>query len=288
MRERFGQAGQTVVAVSRGRVGEWYRSVTDRYVDVFDLMTEEQFQHRHHDRRAAGEDAVRGILSPFEKDVLRGVTERLELQDPGHVHPSALSWLCSKVARGQVPAGAIIDRARYRRLRAAASGEPLAGLPPGYVVAGCWFGTGFPSTPGHRAAIGTLVSAASRLAPVVVLDAKSIPDEDLRRWDRGAGVTRVDTFGLGEQRLPALARVIAGARAFVGTFGGRSCLAPLHGVPSCMVHGDLSGQARLQADVAAHAFASLGGGPAIARHASEVTPETADDLIDRILGRGAE
>jgi hypothetical protein len=288
MRERFGRAGQPVVAVSRGRVGDWYRSVTDRYVDVFDLMSEAQFQHRHRDRAAKQDDAMQGSLSEFERDVLRGVTERLGLQDPGLVHPSGLSWLWSKVARGKLPLSDITERALYRRLASPAAAGPLPGLPAEYVVAGCWFGSGFPNTPEHRAAIGALVLAASRRVPVVLLDAKGVPDEERGRWDGGSGVTPFDTFGLGEQRLPTLARVIAGARAFVGTFGGRSCLAPFLGVPSCTVHGELSGRAGLQAAVAAHAFASLEGGPAITRPSGEITQEAADGLIDRILGRGAE
>lgn len=286
-RERFGRAGQPVVALSRGRVGDWYRSVADQYVDVGDLMPAAQFRQHHRTLTADLGSATQGTESPFERELVRAVAGRLGLGEPGLVHPSGLVRLCSRVSHGKLPIDAITERARYRRLEPQAAREPLSGLPSTYVAASFWFGTGFPNTPEHRAAVGTLVAAASRRMPVVLLDTKGVPEDERRTWDGGAGVTLFDTYTYGEYRLPTQSQVIAGARGFLGTFGGRSWLAPLHGVPSVAVHGERSGQSSLYAAVAERALGGIGS-PMIVRRVETITAETAADLIDQILPRGAE
>ena len=54
--------------------------------------------------------------------------------------------------------------------------------------------------------------------------------------------------------------VVAGARAFAGTYGGFSYLAPFHGVPSCACYSDATGFSRKHLQVALEAFTAIGAG----------------------------
>jgi len=52
--------------------------------------------------------------------------------------------------------------------------------------------------------------------------------------------------------------VVARARAFVGTYGGFSYLAPLHGVPSIAYYSDENGFSRKHLEVARSALEKIG------------------------------
>ena len=286
MRERFGGAGQTVVAVSRGRIGDWYAGVASQYVDVFDLVTTKQFRERYKQRAVELGSFKQGVESGFEQELVDAVAQRLGLRDPGVVHPSLLVHLCARVSRGRLPLAVVGERARYRILTRPSGRPPLPGLPSDYIAASFWFSTGFRDTPAHRAVVATLLREASRRAPVVLLDTKEIAAEERTACDGGTGITVFDTYPYGEERIPTQARVIAGARAYLGTFGGRSWMAPFLGVAALSIYGEAAGHLRLHTAVAEQAFAHLAGAVDVVCRSDGIDPGTAAALLDRLLTSG--
>jgi hypothetical protein len=116
----------------------------------------------------------------------------------------------------------------------AAPDEPLpAGLPPDYIAARFYFSDAFPDTPPNRAFAGDVIAGLAEHTPVVLLN----PHVNVDDHGDVTPALRDRIHGIGdglspERNLAVQSRVISRARAFVGTYGGYSYLAPFHGVPA--------------------------------------------------------
>src|SRR5690606_12113029 len=136
-----------------------------------------------------------------------------------------------------------------------------ADLPQDYVAARFYFSDCFPDTPSNRAFVASTLDALAKHTSVVLLDAPFAVDDHRdfssvqaaaaspagselkvglaggRLPPRGAAregglVISIAGRMTPETNLAVQTAAIARARAFVGTYGGYSYLAPLHGVPS--------------------------------------------------------
>jgi hypothetical protein len=61
------------------------------------------------------------------------------------------------------------------------------------------------------------------------------------------------------ENLAVQCRLVAGAAAFVGTYGGFSYLAPFHGVPATAYYGEPDGFSTRHLVMAQSALAAVGG-----------------------------
>jgi hypothetical protein len=100
-------------------------------------------------------------------------------------------------------------------------------------MAGFWFNANFPDNSRNRSFVNDLLVQVSRRVPVVVAERVGFPHvagslADGRR-------IRVVSLKQTEREFSELAGVIAGARAFIGTFGGTSLMAPFYNVPTSLV-----------------------------------------------------
>jgi hypothetical protein len=78
-----------------------------------------------------------------------------------------------------------------------------------------------------------MLRTVSAQVPVVVLSTLVRLDEHHdAQVARGGGLIVVDTHTVPQRNLELQTRLIAGARGFIGTYGGFSYLAPFYGVPS--------------------------------------------------------
>jgi hypothetical protein len=97
----------------------------------------------------------------------------------------------------------------------------------------------FPDTPSNRAFARDVVGTLATQTSVVLLNPRVAAD-DHADWTPAVR-DRVITIGDGvaaERNLAVQSRVISGARAFVGTYGGYSYLAPLLGVPALAFYSE--------------------------------------------------
>jgi hypothetical protein len=96
-----------------------------------------------------------------------------------------------------------------------------------------YFRPSFPDTPENRRFAADTVRTISREVPVVLLNTGlSLDDHEDLDVSAGKGVYRVDHLMTPQHNLELQTRVIANARAFVGTYGGLAYVAPFYGVPS--------------------------------------------------------
>jgi hypothetical protein len=112
-------------------------------------------------------------------------------------------------------------------------------LPKEYVAVRFYFRPSFPDTPANRRFAADMIREISREVPVVLLNTGLNLDdhEDIDVSD-GKGVYRVDNLMTPQRNLAVQTRVIANARAFVGTYGGLAYVAPCYGVPSVGIYSN--------------------------------------------------
>lgn len=223
-----GLSRERMVIVSRGGADLWYRHLTSRYVDILDLVTPDEFRER-----TAGKKKQYDSRREFDKELLKKTRDRLGVNEVSVLHPSAMFRLFAGLWRGWSTIDLVESFSRFQPLTRPAATDWPAGLPREYVVAKFYFSKAFPETAENRAFISETLRTASRQVPVALLSTSVRLDEHSDYQSAsGSGVFVVDAHQTPEKNLERQSELIAGARGFIGTYGGFSYLAPFYGVPS--------------------------------------------------------
>ena len=216
-----------VVAVSRGGVAAWYAGVASRYVEMWDLMDPAEF---------ARQNAARGVTkhyerSPLDDEILAGVARQIGTTDFDVLHPGLMYRLFTLYWSGQRAMGFVDAHTRFDTV-APPSLIDRSLLPPEYVAVKFYAARSLPDTPAVRDWMRRTVAALAEQTPVVLLDTGLVLEDDHADFDiatRGrvisakAWMTPRDNLGIQTQ-------IVAGAKAFVGTCGSITWLAPQLGV----------------------------------------------------------
>lgn len=227
-----GLDGRRLIVISRGGSSAWYRHLTSRYLDVLDLMSPEEFRQRT-------AEAKRKQYSPkreLDRDLIERIRSSHNLQGALHVHPSAMFRLFTSLWHKRATMDLVDSFTVYRRLEPlkveqVASGQH--GLPDGYVAAKFYFNASFPDTADNRAFVTGLLRRVSRDVPVALMSTAVRLDDHADFQATGAsGLHVIETHQNPATNLERQTEIIAGARGFVGTYGGFSYLAPFYGVRS--------------------------------------------------------
>jgi hypothetical protein len=118
---------------------------------------------------------------------------------------------------------------------------PQIDLPSEYVAVRFYFRPSFPDTPDNRRFAADIIRTISREIPVVLLNTGlSLDDHEDIDLSDCEGVHRVSHLMTPHRNLAVQTRVIANARAFVGTYGGLAYVAPCYGVPSVGIYSNES------------------------------------------------
>jgi hypothetical protein len=226
-RERWGLAPDRHIVVSRGGVASWYGMPGARYADLFSALSPDRFrestnQDEHKQRRASSGD----------REMLEAVLGPEATADVEHVHPELMYRMFMPFWREEVGLATVDGFTRYRQF------EPLpdpvlAALPSEYVAARFYFSDCFPDTAENRAFARMAVTTIAERTPVVLLNPGVQVDDhaDLPPPD-GNRIFTISSGLAPERNLAVQSAVISHARAFVGTYGGYSYLAPFYGVPA--------------------------------------------------------
>jgi hypothetical protein len=231
--------GRLIVA-SRGGTRAWYGEGVRDYVDMLDVFSPEEFVERQ------GDELKQREVSALDADFLSAMAERFGLRDLQHVHPS-LMW------SGYYRAIKADERSYARAVHSVAEGvaTPLLGLrsvytpiarppvgilegtlPDQYVAARFYFGHAFPDSPENRALATSVLRGLSERVPVVLLNNRlTLDDHTELDFDSPRVVALADHMSPATN-LHVQTIAVSRARAFVGSYGGLSYLAPHLGVPS--------------------------------------------------------
>jgi hypothetical protein len=215
-----------VTAVSRGGTAPWYDGIAGGYRDVFDAIGVDEFRRRTHERWRDTRTQKQVDVSALDRAVLHG----LGIDHLGQVlHPSLMYNLFRHFWRSGEPAVSVFAHSDYTAWRAPE--HPLAAeLPTEFVAVRFYFRPSFPDTPPNRRLVETIVNGLSERSDVVLLNIGLEVDDHLDFHPGGGHRVLQPLVGVAiEENLGAQSAVVSRARAFVGTYGGLSYLAPFYG-----------------------------------------------------------
>jgi hypothetical protein len=227
-----------LVVVSRGGVAGWIEGLDARYVDILSLFPPEDFA-----RHRAVADKQREVR-PFEDQVVRAVRDRLRLPEGSVLHPSVmyeayfrflkLNQLAYPRHLAPRPDGAVDGlTAVYEPIARPDRATLPVELPRDYVAVRFYSRDSFPDSPEAAGFASAVIEALARHVTVVLIGTRVALDEHRDVQGRlPEGVVTVDHAMRPEDNLAVQTAVVAHARAFVGTYGGFSYLAPFLRVPS--------------------------------------------------------
>jgi hypothetical protein len=214
-----------LIVVSRGGCASWYGELARRYVDIFSLVSVEDF------RAATERSKKQRVVGAFDALLVERVMTALALDRPALLHPGMMYRLFMPYWKELATAARIDAYTSYERVGGVEE-TAVESLPPDYVAARFYFSDCFPDTAANRAFVSEMLEAIGRQTPVVLLHTPFAVDDHLDAVPASANIMSIADAMTPERNLAVQTAVIGRARAFVGTYGGYSYLAPLCGVPS--------------------------------------------------------
>jgi CRISPR-associated Cas5-like protein len=250
----FHVAPERLLVVSRGGTASWYRPFAAGYRETFDYLTPEEFRRRHDERISANGEQKQTQVLAFERELLRELT--LDVHDRSMLHPSSMYGLFNPFWWGHVGESWVHAHAAYARLTPDADAAFVRPSAP-YTAVKFYFNECFPATDENRAFVRRTLRALAARGPVVSLttglqlDDHAVDADSDRVGDAGADEAVNDSPLLAVQTLPGhlhprenlavQTAAVAGASAFVGTYGGFSYLAPFLGVQATAYYSNPRG-----------------------------------------------
>jgi hypothetical protein len=266
----FRVAPERLLIVSRGGTASWYRPFASGYRDIFDYLTPEEFRQRHDERVAANGEQKQTQVLAFERQVLRELTR--DVHSRSMLHPSTMYGLFNPFWWGHVDEEWVHRFTKYERLTPDVVAGPSSpsGVEGPYTAVKFYFNDCFPDTRETRAFVRRTLRTLSERGPVMSLatglrlddhagDEDSQDDPRVREYE-GARVRTLPPDMHPRENLALQTALVAGASAFVGTYGGFSYLAPFLGVRSTAYFADPAGYSPRHLLMARSALESIGAG----------------------------
>jgi hypothetical protein len=250
--ERFSIDRRRLIVLSRGGVLPWYAHLADRYADAFSFVSPEAFRD--------ATEAVKKQRSSrtFDRQLVRSAMRAHGLTRAHVLHPKMMYDLFWSFWGYATTVRDLDKVTSYRALTPPALPAAIAGLPRDYVAVRFYFSRCLPETPENRAFVERTLMSLTAQTHVVMLNTPFTVDDhrDFTMGDRSRIHSVADRM-TPETNLAVQTAVVANARAFVGTYGGYSYLAPLYGVDSIAFYSKGNFK-RQHLDLAHRVFARLG------------------------------
>jgi hypothetical protein len=266
-------ASHRILVVSRGGAAPWYAHLGGRYVDVLSQVTAEEFRTRtEHEKK---QRTMRG----FDREIVQRTIAQIGIERPLLLHPGLMYRLFRQFWKQEATVTRVEEYTQYRRISSPQVPALAGRLPARYVAVRFYFSTCFPDTPDNRRFVDATVRSLAASNDVVLLNTGFHLDD--HRDHVTDGVTRIHTLdGLftPEHNLDVQTAVIAGAQAFVGTYGGYSYLAPLCGVPSVAFYSERDAFFAHHLELADRVFRRLQAGSLVPLDVRDAT------LVRMVLG----
>ena len=255
-----GLESRRLIVVSRGGARLWYEHLTKEYIDVFELFTVDEYRTLNEERWSDRGHQKQFDVTRMERQILERAKKHLGLEQAELLHPSSMYKLLRFFWYEKASARLLTEHTDYRRLTTAADAAVIKALPNRYVAVRFYFRPSFPDTPENRRFASSVIRSISREVPVVLLNTGlDLDDHEDLDVPGGKGVHRVDHLMTPERNLEVQTRIISGARAFVGTYGGLAYLGPFYGVPSIGFYSQSSELVPAHLDVGWRLGRSTGG-----------------------------
>ena len=235
----FGLSSDRFVVISRGGASQWYETICDRYVDIFDYLPPSEFRAKNQERIEWFGAQKHVGLSKLDREVLNLVSGSLGAEDFELLHPSLMYRLFDFYWYGPDSIGLVEKYTAYKQWPGPSPDDLTHLLPEEYVAVKFYFSACFPDTMENRSFVYEVLRNLSAASHVVVLDTGlQIDDHPDLGGEEGERIHSISHLVTPANNLDVQTRVVANATAFVGTYGGFAYLAPILGVPAIAFHSN--------------------------------------------------
>jgi hypothetical protein len=259
-----------LLVVSRGGAAPWYRHITPHYHDLFSFYSPDEFRQANDTRIAEQEGKLKHLeVTRFDREILERVQHARDLRGAEVLHPSQMYRLFENFWYQRAPMTLVEGFTQFAMVgdgalspeAASQAAQVMASLPKEYVAAKFYGNAALPDTPENREFAVRFLTELAEQIDVVLLNTNQRFDDhsDFPASLRGRLHT-IDRLMTPPHNLAVQTQVIRGARAFVGTYGGFSYLAPLCGVNTIAFYSHPGGFRFDHLEVAKRVFSGLRAG----------------------------
>lgn len=248
-----------LVVISRGGAASWYRDITTNYEDVLSFYSPDEFRARNDARIVEQHGRLKHVeVCSFDREIIAKVTETRGLSGVRLLHPSTMYRLFDHFWFQRVPITLIEAFTSFGPLPPVDPGDLRNRLPERYVAAKFYGNTALPDTPENHAFVASYLEELTRHIDVVLLNTGQRFDdhEDIAKGNRGR-IHSIDHLMTPATNLDVQTRIIAGAEAYVGTYGGFSYVAPLSGTHALTFYSHITGFRFDHLELAKRVFSGL-------------------------------
>lgn len=251
-----------LIVVSRGGAAPWYRHISPNYHDILSLFSAEEFRLRNEARVHEQKGRLKHIdLGDFDREIIERVKRARGLDKVKILHPSLMYNLFNVFWRQQAPITLVEAFSVFRPLPRLPLGDLSAHLPREYVAVKFYANSALPDTAANRALTTQVLEDLTATTDVVLLNTGHRYDDHLDfaplRRDR---LHFVEHLMPPETNLETQTRIISGAKAFIGTYGGFSYLAPFCGTNTVAFYSNPAAFRFDHLEVSKRVFSSLKSG----------------------------
>ena len=223
---------ERLYVVSRGGAGVWYQNITKNYIDLFDFYTPEQYRAKNTDRQQENKQKHLA-LTDFDREILKVAYQQIGSKECDLLHPMYMYQLFYAYWKSRMSVGVVDEFTSFERLPALDTSDVAKHLPDNYTAVRFYFNESFPDNEENKLFVTRLLQALSEAGDVVLLNPDLHIDD---HWDpkiaSNPRIHSIDHLMTPRDNLEIQTKVISRSRAFVGTYGGLSYLAPFYGVTS--------------------------------------------------------
>ena len=227
-----------LVVVTRGGAASWYSDITSNAVELFDLMSPDEYAAGNAQRSVEDRGTLKQFgVSSMDQRIVADVQRRIGASRTRVLHPSFLYQLFHQFWLGHRPPSFLEKRTRYRRMTAPDVAVPP--LPSEFVAVKLYTAASLPPTDAVRRALQSIVLGLAERKPVVMLDTGlTLDDHEDYSFGVASRVHSVRDALRPRDNLAVQTAIISRASSFVGTCGALAWLAPMLGIDTTAVLAD--------------------------------------------------
>jgi|CXWL01.1.fsa_nt_gi hypothetical protein len=259
VQSHYGIKPSRLTVVSRGGAASWYRDIATQSVEVFDLVTPEEFARGNAERSAETRGSLKQwTATSFDERLIEAASRRAGIVGARVLHPALMYRLFEQFMLGHRPMDFLRKRTQYRLIESPE--VVLPPLPDDYIAVKLYTAASLPDSEAMRRTLQSLVLSLAERWPVVMLDTGlALDDHDDYTFAHASRILSIREALHPRDNLAVQSAIIARSRAFVGTCGSLAWLAPMMGVETTAVLADprfLHGHLQ----VGRQMFQAMGGG----------------------------
>ncbi|HVR76111.1 MAG TPA: hypothetical protein VMT52_17400, partial [Planctomycetota bacterium] len=199
-------------------------------------------------------------LSSFDEDIIAHVKQSLALDEVDVLHPSLMNQVFRPFWRREASFDLVESCTSFEVLPPLDPGLPADGLPDDYIAVKFYGNNSFPESDENRAFVLDTLRRLTEHSDVVLLDTGfRIDDHEQFGNERRDRLHTINRLVVPSNNLEVQTRISSRARAFVGTYGGFSYLAPLQGVSSLAFYSHPDKFLPHHLELANRVFSRMGG-----------------------------